>query len=144
MAFMSHSRKFFLALILTLFLVTNTACSGLTQADRSTSPTSPGHSVAYEQIERGDTQQGQDFGDWIVQTARGVIQDAYVRDNNKLGVVITPQVRPNEVRPLAHSLVEGFRKNFPNRDLTVLVYAPDKELILTAQYNNTLKQIQYQ
>jgi hypothetical protein len=144
MAFISHSRKFLLALILALFLVTSTACSGLNQADRSTSPSVLRNGAAYEQIERGDTQQGQDFGDWVVQAGRGLIQETYVRDNNKLGVVITPQVRPNEVRSLAHSLVEGFHKNFPNRDLTVLVYAPDKELILTAQYNNTLKQIQYQ
>jgi len=61
-----------------------------------------------------------------VQTAKGLVQDAYVRDNNKLGVVITPQVRPNEVKPLAKSLAQGFHKNFPNQDLTVLMYAPDK------------------
>jgi len=48
------------------------------------------------------------------------------RDNNKLGVVITPQVRPNEVKPLAKSLTQGFHRNFPNQDLNVLMYAPDK------------------
>jgi len=53
-----------------------------------------------------------------------------VRDNNKLGVVITPQVSPNEVKPLAKSLVQGFHKNFPNQDLNVLMYALTK-LILT-------------
>ena len=58
-----------------------------------------------------------------------------MRDNNKLGVVISRQVSPNEVRPLAKSLAQGFRKNFPNQDLTVLVYGPDKKLILTTKYD---------
>ena len=58
-----------------------------------------------------------------------------MRDNNKLGVVITPKVRTSEVKSLTQSLVQGFHRNFPNQDLTVLVYAPDKKLILTAQYD---------
>ena len=60
-------------------------------------------------------------------------QDAYLRDNNKLGVVITPQVRPTEVKTLAKSLAQGFRRNFTNQDLTVLMYGSDKKLILTAK-----------
>ncbi len=79
-----------------------------------------------------------------MQTAKGLVNDAYVRDNNKLGVVISPQVRPNEVKDLSKSLVQGFHKNFPNQDLTVLMYAPDKKLILTAKYDEQSKQIQYQ
>jgi hypothetical protein len=79
----------------------------------------------------------------VTRTGKGLIQDAYVRDNNKLGAVITPDVRPNEVKPLAKSLVQGFHKNFPNQDLTVLMYAPDKKLILTAQYDVQTNQIQY-
>jgi sarcosine oxidase gamma subunit len=66
-----------------------------------------------------------------------------VRDNNKLGIVISNQVRPNEVKTLAKSLAQGFRKNFPNQDLTVLVYGPDKKLILTAKYDIQSNQIQY-
>jgi hypothetical protein len=95
------------------------------------------------QLERGNTPAGQSFGNWVVQTSRGLVKDVYVRDNNKLGVVISPQVRPNEVRTLARSLVEGFRKNFPNQDLTVLIYAPDKQLILTARYDVQSNQVQY-
>jgi len=61
---------------------------------------------------------------WVVNTAKDWLR-IYVRDNNKLGVVITPQVRPNEAKP---SEVFGPRlsQNFPNQDLTVLMYAPDK------------------
>jgi hypothetical protein len=67
-----------------------------------------------------------------------------VRDNNKLGVVISSQVRPNEVKDLAKSLTQGFHKNFPNQDLTVLIYAPDKKLILTTKYDTQSNQIEYQ
>jgi WD40 repeat protein len=79
-----------------------------------------------------------------MQTARGLVSDAFVRDNNKLGVVISPDVEPREVKTLAQSLVQGFHKKFPNRDLSVLVYAPDKELILTASYDDTTRQVEYQ
>nr|WP_199305889.1 hypothetical protein [Pseudanabaena sp. FACHB-2040] len=123
-----------------LTLVTTSACSAAPKADQSVlSPSS-----AYSQLERGDTAAGQNFGNWVVQTANGLIQDAYVRDNDKLGVVISPKVRPTEVRPLARSLVQGFHHNFPNRDVSVLVYAPDKQLILTANYDKSTQQVEYQ
>lgn len=77
-------------------------------------------------------------------SSKGLIKDAFVRDNNKLGAVISSQVRPNEVKALAQSLAQGFRKNFPNQDLSVLIYAPDKKLILTARYDAQSKQIDYQ
>jgi hypothetical protein len=143
MRFVQRSRKILVSLILVLVLITSTACSTV-QTDRPTSSVPSYSGTEYSQISRGNTAYGQDFGQWVVQTASGIVSDAYVRDDNKLGVVITPQVRPDEVRPLTRSLVEGFRKNFPNRDLKVLVYAPDKQLILTADYDNQSQQIRYE
>ncbi|HEY9699362.1 MAG TPA: hypothetical protein V6D10_19040 [Trichocoleus sp.] len=138
MSFLRRFRAAFIALSLVLVLVTTSACSGSAQA---TQPATP--SVAYSQLERGNTSAGKNFGNWVVQTAHGLVQDAYVRDNDKLGVVISSQVRPNEVRPLARSLSQGFQKNFPNHDVTVLMYAPDKKLILTAKYNHLNQQVEY-
>lgn len=128
------------AFCLGVVLLTTSACTGATQTSESPSlsPTS-----TYSQLERGDTPTGERYGQWVMQTARGLISDAYVRDNDKLGVVISPDVQPREVRTLARSLMQGFHKNFPNRDLSVLVYAPDKELILTANYDDTTRQIEY-
>lgn len=144
MSLLQQSRKLVTAVVLILVLTITTACGGnVAQVDRTTNPTVVGRDVAYAQLERGNTAAGQTFGDWVVQISRGLVTDAYVRDNNKLGVVISPQVRPNEVRTLTRSLVEGFRKNFPNQDLTVLVYAPDKQLILTARYDVQSNQVQY-
>ncbi|HLO87608.1 MAG TPA: hypothetical protein VK203_21740 [Nostocaceae cyanobacterium] len=146
MDLIKHSQKFLTTLVLILLLTFTTACGGggnVSQVERPTTPAAASKNVTYAELERGNTSTGQSFGNWVVQTSKGLIQDAYVRDNNKLAVVISPQVRPNEVRPLAKSLVEGFRKNFPNQDLKVLVYGSDKQLILTAAYDVQSRQIQY-
>ncbi|OKH28132.1 hypothetical protein NIES1031_06060 [Chroogloeocystis siderophila 5.2 s.c.1] len=145
MNFMQRFRKVLTALTLVLVLTMSVACSSAVNAKAPTTlPPAADTTGNYALLERGNTSAGQDFGNWVVQTGRGLVQDAYVRDQNKLGVVITPQVRPNEVRPLAKSLLQGFHKTFPNQDLTVLMYAPDKKLILTAQYDTQSNQIKYQ
>lgn len=137
-------RRVLTALVLVLVLTTTSACSGTVQAKQSTQlPSGISDSADYALLSRGNSVQGQDFGNWVVSTAKGIVQDAYVRDNNKLGVVITPKVRPTQVRPLAKSLLQGFHKNFPNQDLKVLMYAPDKKLILTAQYDVQSQQVEY-
>ncbi|MFN6558179.1 MAG: hypothetical protein RMY28_000030 [Nostoc sp. ChiSLP01] len=145
MILLQQSRKILAALVLTVVLMITTACAGgtVSQVDRTTTAPAASRDVAYAQLERGNTPGGQTFGNWVVQTSQGLIKDAYVRDNNKLGIVISPQVRPNEVRPLAKSLVQGFRKNFPNQDLKVLVYSPDKQLILTTEYDVQTNQVKY-
>ncbi|AFZ36704.1 hypothetical protein Sta7437_3197 [Stanieria cyanosphaera PCC 7437] len=143
MNFWQRSRKIIAAIVLCLTLTITTACSSAPVAqDVNQLPAANGQ--VYSQLERGNSATGQKFGDWVVQTGNGLISDAYVRDNNKLGVVINRQVQPNEVRPLAKSLIQGFHRNFPNQDLTVLMYAPDKKLILTAQYDEQSRQVQYQ
>jgi hypothetical protein len=140
---LQHIRKVFIAIALAFVLTVTTACSSAVQSSQpgTSSRTAP---TAYQQLERGSTVAGQGFGDWVVQAGGGLISDAYVRDDNKLGAVISPKVAPTEVRPLARSLAQGFQHNFPNRDLTVLMYAPDKQLILTAQYDHKTRQINYQ
>lgn len=143
MQFLQRSRQILTAITLALILTITTACSsGSLTTQKPQLP--PNSSTSYNQIERGSTSSGQQFGDWVIRQSKGLVKDAYVRDNNKLGVVITPQVKPNEVRPLASSLLQGFHKNFPNQDLTVLVYAPDKKLILTGKYDQQSQQIRYE
>lgn len=139
-----YFRQILTSLVLVLVLVTTVACSGTVQATPPASlPPGISRSGEYALLERGNSKVGEDFANWAVRTASSMVQDAYVRDNNKLGVVITPQVRPTEVKELAKSLVQGFHKNFPNQDLSVLMYAPDKKLILTAQYDTQSNQVEY-
>jgi len=142
--FFEKSRKFLTALILVLVLTTASACGSATQAREVSNSPVVNKPYSANQIQRGNSLSGQEFGNWVVSTAKGLVNDAYVRDNNKLGVVISKDVRPKEVRDLAKSLLQGFHNNFPNQDLTVLMYAPDKQLILTAKYDEQSKQIQYQ
>lgn len=131
-----------LTILLVLVVTVTTACSSSPTATIP-SPTLD-RTEAYTQLERGDSLAGQKFGDWVISTSQGLIKDAYVRDNNKLGVVIAERVKPTEVKTLAKSLTMGFHKNFPNQDLTILVYAPDKERILTAKYDVQSNNIEYQ
>ena len=131
-----------LTLLLVLVVAVTTACSSSPTATIP-SPTLD-RTEAYTQLERGNSVAGQEFGDWVVSTSQGLIKDAYVRDNNKLGVVIAERVKPTEVKTLAKSLTMGFHKNFPNQDLTILMYAPDKERILTAKYDVQSNNIEYQ
>ncbi|MEL6902735.1 MAG: hypothetical protein AAFP07_17470 [Cyanobacteria bacterium J06606_4] len=138
MTFFQRARRWLAALALVLLLtVTTTACSA------ATTEVPAGASVGYSQLERGNSAKGQEYGDWVVGAAQGLISDAYVRDNNKLGVVITDDVRPSEVRDLSRSLLQGFRQSFTGKDLQVLMYAPDKELILTADYDSQSGEVEY-
>lgn len=145
MGIFQQSRRILLTSVLILVLMITTACGSgnVAQVERTTNQPAIGRDVAYADLERGNTESGQNFGNWVVQTSKGLVSDAYVRDNNKLGVVISSQVRPDEVRTLAKSLVQGFHRNFPNQDLTVIVFAPDKKPILTAKYDVQSNQIQY-
>jgi hypothetical protein len=137
-----HARKIVVVLALMLVLTFTTACgSSQTQAYN---PVKIKQTSEYTQLARGNSVAGQDFGNWVIQTSKGLIKDAYVRDRNKLGVVISPQVAPTDVKTLTQSLTQGFRQSFPNQDLTVLIYAPDKKLVLTARYDYQSKQIDYQ
>jgi hypothetical protein len=145
MSLFQYGRRALAALVLVLVLVITPACS----APVATRDTETGysnnvfHSEDYGRLARGNSTAGQSFGDWIVETSHGLVKDAYVRDNNKLGVVISSQVRPDEVKDLSKSLTQGFRKSFPNQDLTVLIYAPDRKLILTSKYDSQSKQVEF-
>ena len=135
-------RRILTALVLVLVLTTTAAYNGAVQAKSPTVPAASSSSN-YGQLERGNSAGGQEFGNWVVSKSKGLVKDAYVRDNNKLGVIVTPQVSPAEVKPLAKSLTQGFHKIFPTQDLTVLMYAPDKKLILTAKYDVQSNQVEY-
>ncbi len=137
-----QSQKTLLAIALMLVLTLTTACGS--SSTQSANPVKLNQSLEYAQLAKGNSADGQDFSNWVIQTSKGLIKDAYVRDRNKLGVVISPQILPTDVKTLTQSLAQGFRHNFPNQDLTILIYAPDKKLVLTARYDYQSKQIDYQ
>lgn len=146
--YLNKLRQFIATICLVLLVATTTACSSSTTATvPDSSVLSTTQRAAYSQLEqgqRGNSAVGQQFGDWVVKTSQGLVQDSFVRDNNKLGVVISSRVQPTEVKALARSLAMGFHKNFPNQDLTVLMYAPDKKKVLTAKYDARSGQVKYE
>lgn len=144
MNLLSWLRRNFISLCLVFLLVTTTACSTQSSNARTIDRSASTPTATNTQINRGDTAKGQDYGDWVVQTSHGLIQDAYVRGNDILGAVISPNVKPIEVRQISKALMQGFTKSFPNRNLTVIVYAPDKKPILTSRYDKQTKQIAYE
>lgn len=144
---MNYFRRVCQSLIVFILVCTvalGSGCGSVINQSSQPSPLSASHQAEYTQLERGNSPAGQIFGDWVVETSRGLLQDAFVRDDNKLGAVISTQVRPDEVKDLARSLTQGFHKNFPDRDLSVLMYAPDKKLILTARYDHVANEVDYQ
>jgi hypothetical protein len=145
MNFYYRIRQHLMAIVLTCVLVLTTACNSTTaRSPQANSPTKLDRTIGYTQLSHGNSDTGAEFGSWAVEASKGLIKDAFVRDNNKLGAVISPQVRPTEVKQLAGSLAQGFHKSFPDRDLSILMYAPDKKLILTARYDAQSQQIEYQ
>lgn len=138
----SQARKIVVVLALMLVLTLTTACGSVPTL--SSNPVKTNQSSEYSQLSLGNSVKGQDYGSWLIKASKGLIKDSYVRDGNKLGVVISSQVKPTEVKTLTQSLAQGFRRSFPNQDLTLLIYAPDKKLILTARYDDQSKQIDYQ
>ena len=141
--YLKRFSRFVIATLLVFTIATTTtACSSSSTATLPSATAD--RTSAYTQLERGNSVAGQKFGDWVVSTSQGLISDSYVRDNNKLGVVISNKVKPTEVKTLAKALAMGFHQNFPNQDLTILMYAPDKERILTAKYDVQSNNIEYQ
>jgi len=138
----SQACKIVVVLALMLVLTLTTACGSAPTL--SSNPVKTNRSSEYSQLSLGNSVKGQDYGSWVIKISKGLIKDSYVRDGNKLGVVISSQVKPTEVKTLTQSLAQGFRRSFPNQDLTLLIYAPDKKLILTARYDDQSKQIDYQ
>jgi hypothetical protein len=144
MNFWQKIRRYSFLIVLIGFFSLTTACATATPSSlKVDAPVSTSLSSKYGQLARGNSTREQNFGDWVVETSKGLVSDAFVRDNNKLGVVVSSQVRPNEVKDLAKSLTQGFHKSFPGQDLTVLMYAPDKKLILTSLYDAQSKQIDF-
>jgi len=75
-----YARTTIVAIALLLVLTFTTAC-GSTQ---SSNPVKLNQSSDYSQIARGNSAAGQDFGNWVVQTSKGLIMDAYVWTLDKI------------------------------------------------------------
>ena len=69
------------AFVLILVMTTTAAYSGI-QAQLSSNLPVMSRGSEFAQLDLGNTEAGHDFGNWVVQTASGLLQDADVRDNS--------------------------------------------------------------
>ncbi|MDF5717687.1 MAG: hypothetical protein PUP93_28425 [Rhizonema sp. NSF051] len=70
------------AFVLILVLTTTAAYSGIQAKQPTSNLPVISRGLEYAQLELGNTEAGQDFGNWVVQTASGLLQGADVRDNS--------------------------------------------------------------
>lgn len=83
-------------------------------------------------LERGGvTDRDQKFAAWAEEHGRSMLRyvEADLERHGRLWFGITHEVKPEDVRPLAQSLLEGARKEFARDDLVATVFDPDGERI---------------
>ncbi|MDF5723013.1 MAG: hypothetical protein PUP91_21570 [Rhizonema sp. PD37] len=88
--------------VLILVLTTTAAYSGLQAQQLSSNLPVISRGLEYAQLDLGNAEAGHDFGNWVVQTASGLLQGTDVRDNsgsNEEQANGDPQVRPASEDP---------------------------------------------
>ena len=79
----------------------------------------------------GVTERDQKFAAWAEGHGRPMLRyvEADLEKHGRLWFGITREVKPADVKPLAQSLLEGARKEFPKGELVATVFDPDGERI---------------
>lgn len=75
-------RQIVTAFVLILVLTTTAAYSGIQAKQPTSNLPVISRGLEYAQLELGNSEAGQDFGNWVVKTASGLLQDADARDNS--------------------------------------------------------------
>jgi hypothetical protein len=77
------------------------------------------------------TERDQAFAAWAEAHGKSMLRyvEADLERHGRLWFGVTRDVKPEEVRPLTKSLLEGARKEFPKGELVATVFDPDGERI---------------
>jgi hypothetical protein len=91
---------------------------------------------------RGNTPEGAIFADWVVATdpERRYLLDAFVRDDQVLGVIVHPQLTRAQVRQMLTSLLSAMQRTFPDRPLEVLAYYRSGDQLARLQWDPHTRQ----
>ena len=83
-----------------------------------------------------DTDRDRPFAEFLRDSSGGMVREASVGIENKgrFQVVLDRSVAPEDTLGLTKSLMNGARKDFPDRPITLAVFDPSKTLILKANY----------
>jgi len=84
-----------------------------------------------------DTEQDHRFADFLRDRSGGMVRKAAVGIERKglLQVELDKSVGPDETLPLTKSLMAGARKDFPDRPITLKIFDPTGQPVLTARYH---------
>lgn len=80
---------------------------------------------------KGTTDKDRRFADWAMKTAPRYLRyvQADLEKRGRLWFGITREVRPEDLRDLTKSLLQGAHQEFPRRELTATVFDPDGEKV---------------
>jgi hypothetical protein len=95
-------------------------------------PSSPSRSGSGDVLSRGGvTDRDREFAAWAEKHGQPMIRyvEADLERHGRLWVGVTRATKPEDVKPLTQSLLEGARKEFPRGELSAMVFDPDGERI---------------
>lgn len=77
-----------------------------------------------QQSRKGNTVEGAEFANYVVGTdpQHKFIKDAFVRDNQTLGVIVSPNMTKGQVDQALGSLLRGMQQRFTKYPLQVVAY----------------------
>ncbi len=99
---------------------------------KTTNGREAGKSDSSDPLTRGGvTARDQKFAAWAEGEARPLLRyvEADLERHGRLWIGITREVKPEDVKPLARSLLLGARKEFPGGELVATVFDPEGERI---------------
>jgi len=103
-----------------------------TQPETAEASKGKGQAPVAEALARsGVTERDRKFAAWAEEHGRAYLRyvEADLERSGRLWFGVTANVKPEDVRPLAQSLLEGARKEFPDRVLVATVFDPEGERI---------------
>jgi len=136
---------------LSLLMVVLAACgssSTATQTAPVNDPLPPGnYGGAYASgTATGDTQAGADFARWVIDQdpQHQYMTDAVVRNEQTLGVKVTPTATKADVQKLLEALASGMSRTFPGKALTINAFYQSGNKLAEAHYDPSTQNVSVQ
>ena len=90
-----------------------------------------------KQAEHGNTPEGVKFAEYVIGTdpEHKFVKDAFVRDNQVLGVIVSPTMTRGQVEQSLTSLMKGMVQRFNNYPLQVIAYYESGDEMAKSTYD---------
>lgn len=108
------------------------AGNGGGDAPKVGTPNTPSIPAREEPLARGGrTERDRKFATWAEQKGRDFLRfvESDLEENGRIWFGVTKAVKPEDVKDLTRSILQGARKEFPRKELTATVFDPEGEKI---------------